>query len=345
MALCYNIHMSLQRQVFLNSDGNGIDLLVVAVYSLLKHAVSGCPLHIFIAHDASFSARNGQRTLCAVVSRFPFARLTFLDATPLLERHAKVFSNSKSYWSPIIWAAPLCTELLPPEVCGNLVYLDLDEMILTDLEPLYSLDLASEGMIAAAVNESRREHRPYLVETGWPEEAGYAFNNATMVVDLDAYRRADIPHLILDWFSKHCKTAICVDQDAQNAVLGTRTKRLPLCWNYSDGWLERGLLKCRPWAKEWRVHPKREVLEAILNPKIVHFVGRNKPLYRTHRPERHRYLSLMRELGIPLRETPCRNEGRPTRPILPAQFEGYLFDIFHGLLRAYARILLRLTAQ
>ena len=76
----------------------------------------------------------------------------------------------------------------------------------------------TKEQLAAAVNESRREHRAYLEAAGWPAEAGYSFNNATTVVDLDAYRREGISDKIVDWYRAHSSTAINLDQDAQNVA-------------------------------------------------------------------------------------------------------------------------------
>ena len=326
--------MSKPRQVFFNSDARGIVLLSVALYTLLKNAKAGSPLTVFIACGQGFFEQGCDKRLLDIASPFPFARLVFLDFDPMVWKYDGLLDFGLNKWSPLLWAMPLCTELIPEDVHGNLVYIDIDMLIRKDLAHLYELPLAERGMIAAAVNESRREHRPYLVAAGWPESAGYAFNNATLVIDVDAYRRERIPEQIIRWYSAHKDTAICVDQDAQNAIFGDRAIRLPLKWNYSDGWLER-ILKCRPWQREWRVHPREEVLEAILDPVIIHYVGGRKPTGRTHRPERSIYRRTMREMGLIKGHLP---EGLGLRDDL----EGAFFDVYHALLRAYVRLLKRL---
>ena len=326
--------MDCIRQVFFNSDARGIALLSVALYSLLKNADPQKPLAVFIACDRELHEKGGGKRLSAIAASFPFARLTFLDFTPLAAKHADLFKSDHNKWSPLLWAFPLCTEILPEDVHGNLVYLDIDMLIRRDLADLYDLPLRSRGFLAAAVNESRRETRPHMIAAGWPEAAGSGFNNATLVIDVDAYRREDIPSKILAWYAANKETSLAVDQDAENVVFGARTFRLPLRWNYSDGWLER-ILKCRPWDREWRVHPRKEVLEAIFDPCIIHYVGGRKPTGRTHRPERKAHRKLQRELGLIKGRLP---DGQGWREVL----EGAFFDIYHALLRAYARILLLL---
>ena len=329
--------MDGKRQVFFNSDARGFTLLAVALYSLLKNSRPDCDLSVYIAYGLGFREQGLDERLLKIAAPFTFARLVFLDFDPLVVRHAKLFASEHNHWSPLLWAFPLCTELLPEDVHGNLVYLDIDMLIRKDLGELYSLPLAAEGYLAAAVNESRRETRPHLVASGWPKEAGYGFSNATMVIDIDAYRRENIPAQILTWYEAHKDTSLAVEQDAENVILGTRTKRLPIKWNYPDGWLER-LLKCPPWRKEWRVHPRREVLEAILDPYIIHYVGGRKPTRRTHRPERKAHRDLQRELGLMKGRLP---DGQGWRD----EIEGAVFDIYHALLRLYARALLFLFSN
>ena len=193
--------METIRQVFFNSDARGFALLAVALHSLLKNAVTDRPLTVYIACGLGFREQGLDAKLTEIAAAHPFAHLVFLDFDPLAARHADLFRSDK--WSPLLWAFPLCTELLPDDVHGNLVYLDIDMLIRRDLEELYSLPLAAEGHIAAAVNESRRETRPHLVASGWPEAAGYGFSNATMVIDVDAYRRENIPAQIIAWFEAH----------------------------------------------------------------------------------------------------------------------------------------------
>ena len=314
-----------KRQVFFNSDGRGITLLSVAVHSLLKSNAPGHPLAIFIAHDRSFAETGCIERIRSIVDRFPDAKVTFLDYAPVQAECGELFK-------PLLWAFPLCDRLLPADVTGQIVYIDIDMMVRKDLGELFDLDLASHGYVAAAVNESRREHRRYLVEAGWPDSAGYSFNNATTVLDLDAFRRERMSDKMADWYRQHFKTAVNLDQDAQNVVYGDRTLRLPPKWNYTDGWLER-LLKQNPFAREWRVFPPKDVLEAILDPCIVHYIGRHKPTAWTHRPERKAYRRMMDELGL-------LENGRLPGETAVRRLVAGAFDVYHVLLKAYARLLL-----
>ena len=57
----------------MNSDGNGIELLSVAVYSLLKHNNPAHPAVIYLAHDKTFVERGCKARIDEIVARYPVA--------------------------------------------------------------------------------------------------------------------------------------------------------------------------------------------------------------------------------------------------------------------------------
>lgn len=324
---------SVKRQVFFNSDERGITLLSVAVYTLLKTNDPKKSIALYVAHNRAFAEAGGKDRIQEIVDRFSYASVCFMDVTKVFETYHDVFSLNGM---PVhmLWGFPLCDKLLPEGVTGQIVYIDIDMLIRRDLGELFDMDLASEGYVAAAVNESRREHRQYLIDAGWPEEAGYSFNNACTVLDLDAFRREKMSDQIVAWYRDHKDIAINTDQDSQNVVYGARTKRIPPKYNYTDGWLER-LVKLNPFAKEWRVFPPKDMLEAMLNPSIIHYIGRRKPTRWTHRPERNVFRRAMEELGI-------LEDGRlPDETNLKIAI-GWFFDAYHAVLKLYARLLFAL---
>ena len=318
-----------ERQVFMNSDGRGIILLSVAVYTLLKSNNPQKPISLFIAHDLSFVEKDGPSRIQAIVKRFPYASVLFLDFSTWQAKYDGAFKR-------MLWAFPLCEKILPPDLGGKILYIDIDMLIRKDLGPIFDINLSGRGMVAAAVNESRREHRQYLIDAGWPKEAGYSFNNATCLVDLDAFRREHMTDRMIEWYLAHRDIAINTDQDAQNMMYGARTLRIPIKWNYTDGWLER-IPRMNPFAKEWRVFPPRDVLEATLDPCIIHYIGKRKPTQWTHRPERKAFRQALEELGILHGDLPGETPMR--------KFIARLFDGYHFLLRCYARLLLTIVLK
>ena len=322
--------MEKPRQVFFTCDHRFIDPLRVVVRSLLENATPGRPLTIFVAHNGKFTETGCRERLDRVVSAYPFAHTVFLDADDILGRNDGVFNSKMNGLSPIIWAGPLLSELLPENVHGNVVYMDVDMLVTADLEPLYALDLPARGMLAAAAIEGERGRFAYLEACGWPKTVSHYYNNGTLVVDIDAYRRERIAQKIIDWYATYHDRAIATDQDSQNAVFGDRILPLPPKWNYNDGWVSR-LPKISPFAKTFRGLPAVQVLEAVVRPCIIHYINR-KPWTFTHRPERGRYHRHMKELG--LFDSMLNGETASQRLSL------LFYDLYYGLIKLYARVLL-----
>lgn len=322
--------MACKRQVFFNSNAQGLSLLSVALYSLLKQNDPSNPVTVFIAHDRSFADSGCDGRIREIAARFPFASVVFLDYTPCAQQYGPVFAS-------ILWAFPLCDKILPNSVTGSILYLDIDMLIRCDLGELFDIDLKGRNLMAAAVSESHRGDRPDLVAAGWPEEAGISFNNATTLIDLDRFRAERASDRMIAWYRAHYKTVKCQDQDAQNVIYGAQTLRLPPKWNYTDGWLER-ISKLNPFAREWRVFPPHEMLEAIVNPCIIHYIGPRKPTSWTHRPERRIFRRAMDELGL------IENGRLPGETPL-RRLVGMLFDTYHAVLKLYARLLLNTVCR
>jgi len=323
--------MRSARQIFLNADVNFVQPLKVVIHSLLKTINPQKSLTVHIAHDDSFRGQGHEREISCLFERFPFANVVFHDFTPIFARHRSQLEFPECRWPPMLWAFPLFTELIP-DLCGKILYLDVDMLICKDVSPLFDLQLSGCGYIAAAVNEGTHEEFIHLEKHGWPKDAGSYINNGTLLVDADAYRRENIADRMARWYADNRNGAWFVDQDAQNVFLGSRTLRLPMKWNYNDVWLEQ-IRKFNSHANSWDGHRPQDVLEAALDPCIIHFMNRNKPWNFTHRPERNRYRAAMREIGLGLDPLPGETPLR--------KLEGIFFDSYHALLKRYTARRLR----
>lgn len=315
-------------QIFLNCDYRGKIPVSVVIHSVLESADPARPLRIHLVHDDGFEADGGCAKVREIVARHPFATVVFANITTLLEKHPELLGAK---WPPMTWAWAFCTDIFP-EVTGNLVFIDWDMYVLKDLGELYDLDLEGRGFVSAAVNESRREHRPLLVAAGWPEKAGYSVNSGTQVINTDAFRRERIREKMFAWYVAHKDIAECVEQDSANVVYGERILRLHLKYNLTVGWYDR-ILSHNPFRREWRVYPPKMVLEACADPAILHFIGHRKPWARNHRAYRNLYRNAMKELGL---YDPKAYLYSP-RHELVARF----FDVYNGIAAGYARIMSR----
>ena len=323
--------MSNKRQVLFECDSKGEIPISTAVYSVLKAADPSKPLSIHLVNDRRFIEGAGAKRVREIVSRFPFATVEFHDFTPFEEKYGKILDEDPPKWPPITWAFLFCAEAMP-NVSGNIVFLDWDTFVFKDLEELYSLDLESEGMVAAAVSEATREERPDLEKCEWPKECGPSINVGVTVLNVDAFRRERVVHKVMEWWSKYKGKTDCAEQDAFNATFGTRIKRIHPRWNFFVGWAERPI-RMNPFRKLWRVNPPKAVLEAAIDPGIVHFISGRKPWHYTHTPFRNCYRKAMIELGIITHDLPGETGFKKW-------VEGPFFDFYHWLIRLYCKTLL-----
>lgn len=323
--------MHKSRQVLFNCNHLGVTPVSVAVYSLLKHADPAFPIGISVIHDTGFENLGGCDKVRDVVRRFPFASVRFVNFDSTYAKYAELLASPYNAWTPMVWAWTFCAELLP-DLTGNLVFIDWDMFVRRDLKDLYELDLESNGLVSAAINESKREHRPELVSAGWPAEAGCTVTTALQVINLDAFRREHLRERMFDWYATHKNVAICVEQDALNVVAGARIKRLPPTFNCPVSWLAR-ILKDDFSKPDWRVFRSEEVLRALADPAIIHFIGGNKPWKYNHRPWRNEYRKAMIELGLIQHDLPGET---PLKKAI-----GAFFDVYHMFLQRRVRTMLR----
>ena len=315
----------------MNCDSNGAMPVATAIYSLLKSANPERPISIHVVHDAGYMANGGAEKARDVVARFPFASIEFHDFTPFSDKYGDLLRDDPPRWPAETWGWCFCAELMP-EVTGNLVFIDWDTFVCRDLEELFALDLESDGMVAAAVNEAARSERPDLVAVGWPDAAGPSVNTGVLVLNVDAFRRENVLGRLLDWHRANKARTMCIEQDAMNAVYGTRIKRLHPRWNFFVGWAERPI-RMNPFRKVWRVNTPKAVVEAAVDPGILHFISGRKPWHYTHTPFRNRYRKALIELGF-------ISHDLPEETGLKKWIEGPFFDFYHWIIRIYCKMLL-----
>ena len=320
--------MDSMRQVFINCDARFIVPLSVVIHSLLVQNDPAKPICIHLAHDAEFAGGDCPSRIRGIVAKFPFAQVEFHDFTPTYLAHKRELTAEGNPWPPLVWAFPLFTMLLP-DFTGNIVYLDADMLVRKDLGELFDLDLRTGGWLAAAVNECAHEKHAYLEKSGWTPASGAYFNNGTMVVDADAYRRENMSEKVIQLLADHPNTFYGVDQDVQNVLLGERTLRLPMRWNYHDTWLKQAARRSLA-ESDWDSHRPLDILEAAVAPCIIHYMGRFKPWNYTHRPERNPYRREMEELGL-------LEDGRLPGETPFRRIGGFFYDRLHDALRLRVR--------
>jgi lipopolysaccharide biosynthesis glycosyltransferase len=181
----------------------------------------------------------------------------------------------------------LITELLPPAV-KKAIWLDCDLVVLGDLAQLWDMDLAERHALAvqdpAVPFVSSRDGIAHYQELGLPKDAKY-FNAGVMVVNLDLWRRDDIPGRVLDYLRRYDGRVVFLDQEGLNAVLAGKWGELDDRWNHTTSVSER-----------FRDEGRTRDAAKQNHPWIVHFTGNLKPWFYPGHDAAHtlyfRYLDL-----------------------------------------------------
>ena len=314
------------KDVAFSCDDNGAKFLRVAVWSLLKHYKGDEPIRInilegFGGHSAENKAKlqevvdgfnrstnrnESQRIIRSDSLKFGDKRhvVRYIDVEKTIEPYADLIMNrEKSRWNVFTWT-PIFTPMLLADATGNVAHFDIDMLFNDDVSKILDLDLG-DNLIAAVAEYGNGD--PVITDAVWgkgilPPEAERYFNTGTIVFNAVKCREEKPWEKILAWYREHYDIADRIEQDAWNALYWTRTKLLPLRWNFHDR-LVKSYVKWDVSARYWQGNPPRECLEAALDPAILHFWGPKKPWKVSHRPYRKLYHEAMHAVGqVPPRE-------------------------------------------
>jgi lipopolysaccharide biosynthesis glycosyltransferase len=152
--------------------------------------------------------------------------------------------------------------LLPASV-RRLAYLDCDVVACHAIEDLWAADLAGEPL--AAVHNPRALNRAAM---GLRDDADY-FNSGVVLLDLDAWRRERLHERALEFALNYSGKLLCCDQDALNAVLAGRWRRLELRWNQQTKFFQH--------PADWLGVDPAALSLARTDPFVVHYTTTSKP--------------------------------------------------------------------
>jgi lipopolysaccharide biosynthesis glycosyltransferase len=169
--------------------------------------------------------------------------------------------------SPVVNFRLVLGSSLPRDV-SKVIYLDADLLIQRDIFELWEQDM--QGKIVLAVQDSYIQKLPARYLPAQPEVEQPYFNSGVMVIDLEAWRMAEIEQCCLGAARRLAHRTKWLDQDVLNACLAGRWGRLTPVWN------KQFFLDVFP---DWRCGPyeEKEFMEARGDTAIIHFSSRTKP--------------------------------------------------------------------
>lgn len=255
--------------------------LAVLLASLLENSKSGAAYEFIVLHS-SVNEKN-QALLHTLCRRYKNAACRFLDMRPVIgERDLRKYLSPRDNYTYI----PVETyyRFFIPEIFpqyDKVLYLDADMLVLDDLGGIIAEDVSDVYVGAVRdcfmANNILRGRRPET-QPGWTfhtylerrlgMRADRYFNTGLLLLNLQAMRRDNITEKLWDFVNAESPLEF-QDQDALNAVLGSRVKLLEDKWNVFGPMLAL--------AKRSAPEKQRRLLAAYEHPAVFHFVGRDKP--------------------------------------------------------------------
>jgi lipopolysaccharide biosynthesis glycosyltransferase len=236
----------------------------------------------------------------------------------------------------VTYARLLIPERLPPSV-ERAVWLDCDLVVNHDLGELWATDLAGHPVCAVqdlvAPYVSSRLGIATHRELGMAESTPY-FNAGVMLIDVRAWRAADISERAFAYLRRYAPHVTLWDQEGLNVAVAGRWRALDARWNMIASVTGRPFFVPEHLAET-------VYREAAGDPWIVHFAGTWKPwlLARNH-PFRALYFAHLHASGWV--------NQRPEsgfRVELMRLYDASLRDRFYGLERWWLRASRRLSRR
>jgi lipopolysaccharide biosynthesis glycosyltransferase len=178
---------------------------------------------------------------------------------------------------PPLTYARVFVPLLVPEGCTKAIVLDSDVVVRTDIERLWTMKLGEKCLLAvqdpAVPFVSSRGGLASYEELGIPSDHPY-FNAGVMLVNVEKWRRIDVPRQVMAFIKRNAAELNYCDQDGLNAILWHDWEPLDSRWQVQPRLMARNRLPLPHCDEDQRTRLKAD-------PWIVHFSGRLKPwIYR-----------------------------------------------------------------
>lgn len=194
--------------------------------------------------------------LVKICDEFPVElRWYDLDQSALFTDIAERMPENKRL-SNIVYARLVIDRLVGPDV-ERILYLDSDMLVLDDVAKLFKLDLG-DNAIAAVKDPSGAlitGQRDIAKNRDIFDPADGYFNAGMLLIDMAAWKSADIIGRMEAAYASGVMQRIYYDQDLLNLIFSRRWYCLPWRWNVIDA---------------RRAHDG-------LDPAILHYTGDNKP--------------------------------------------------------------------
>ncbi|HEX9060770.1 MAG TPA: glycosyltransferase [Clostridia bacterium] len=247
-------------------DSNYAKPLGIMMVSLLENTYCKEKIEFYVI-DGGISAKD-EEDLRTCVSKYG-CKVNFLVLKP--ERYQDL--KKQSYFSYATYFRIFVPELMDQSI-KKVIYLDCDLIVRGDIVKLWKTDV-SNYFIAAVEDVGMENSGDYGAmikrNIGMPRKFTY-FNAGVLIINLDKWRRNNISNKIRDYLISNKDKITFADQDGLNKVFMEQWLHLPMEWNQQAVIYDL--------YKERKIN-RTDMMNAILNPKIIHYSQKSKPWHYT----------------------------------------------------------------
>lgn len=207
------------------------------------------------------------------------SNIHFIDVSDY-ERYFEFEFSTSGFHSIVL--ARLLLENYIPETVAQVLYLDSDVIINGDLSELDDANLIGKAFAAVPELHMPQKEKNHI---GLKKEDTY-FNCGVMLINLDFWRRNHVAERFLRYFEKKQGKLLYNDQDILNHCCRGKIEKLSYTFNYNPALYYFPAYFIRKYQPEY---DSRSAIykEIRKNPKMIHFLGEERPWYHgNHNPYR-----------------------------------------------------------
>jgi len=288
--------------ILYTSDDNYAEICGISIVSLLENNKNSNNIKFFI-FDMGLSYENKNR-ISKIVERY--SREVRFIRVPDIEKivGAKLYVGS---WTLAVFARLFAASLLPANI-EKIIHLDADTMVRRSISPLWNGNL-NGNLVGGCKDGLPVSHKKSI----FLEETDIYVNAGVLLIDLKAWRNANIEKAFIDFLRLFNGKLGYLDQDVINAVLKGRLKLFAPKYNSLSYYYEYNP-NLLTFANIKDYYSNTELREAKYSPVIVHFAGiadEVKPWIKGNihvfRDEYIKYRNITPWKHMPLRASISRN--------------------------------------
>ena len=255
-----------------SSDENYLQHLSVAIISILKNTQAIVPINIFILQCSSKISASHKEKIMSLKAMHQNTSIHFINIDKSLFNDFPLIEGTH-------FTEAMYYRYIIPNIFINLdkvLYLDCDLVVTADISDLFRIDLANNyiGAVQDMVG-CANQLRLGLNKNG----KNFYCNSGVLLMNLNLLRKDGVIDKLVQYTVKNRENLMWPDQDVINVVMEEKIKYLDLSWNLQYYY-----------PNTVTDFDKDKFQKAIENPKIIHFIGYEKPWFiNSHRPFKEQY--------------------------------------------------------